>query len=34
MMQARWIRQIGVAGALALVMLAVGAPASAQAQDG
>jgi hypothetical protein len=32
MMQARWIRPIGVAGALALVMLAVGAAGSAQAQ--
>jgi hypothetical protein len=33
MMQARWIKQIGVAGALALAAFVAGAPGGAQAQD-
>ena len=33
MMQARWVREIGVAGAFALAVLVVGAPGRAQAQQ-
>jgi hypothetical protein len=33
MMQARWVREIGIAGAFALAVLVVGAPGRAQAQQ-